>query len=84
VLAATVEELGEIHLAITNLSKMRYFYLDLFGFEEDFYHEGEMVGLRTPGCMLVLVESETGASGVSLVLHTGISSTVSQWRLRVA
>ncbi len=46
---------------------MRFFYTNVLGFEEEF-HDGDWgVGLRTDGTALILVKSERGASGVSLV-----------------
>ena len=47
---------------------MRSFYTNVLGFEEEF-HDGDWgVGLRTDGTVLILVKSERGASGVSLVI----------------
>ena len=40
----------------------------MLGFEEEF-HDGDWgVGLRTDGTVLILVKSDRGASGVSLVI----------------
>jgi catechol 2,3-dioxygenase-like lactoylglutathione lyase family enzyme len=65
--AATVEKLDEIFVSVRDLPKMRTFYEDLLGFEEEF-HDGDWgVGLRTGGAALILVKSERSASGVSLV-----------------
>ena len=65
--AKTVEKLDEVFVAVKDLPRMRAFYEDVLGFEEEFYHEGWGLGLRTGGAALVLIKSDSGASGVSLV-----------------
>ena len=47
---------------------MRTFYTEVLGFEEEFYHEGEMASLQTGGAALVLAVSKRPSSGVKLVL----------------
>ena len=58
----------EIHIAVRNLDAIRDFYLDVVGFEEDFYHPGEMLGLKSGAVSVAFVAAERGASGVALVL----------------
>ena len=65
--AKTVERLDEVFVAVKDLPRMRAFYEDVLGFDEEFYHEGWGLGLRTGGAALVLVASDCSASGVSLV-----------------
>ena len=64
---ATIGTLDEVFLGAKDLTRMRDFYVDVLGLEEEFRHEKEMVGLRTGGAALVLTDSEHGSSGVSLV-----------------
>ena len=71
--------LDEIFLHVKDLEKMRAFYVGVLGFEEDFYHEGNMLGLRTGGPALVLKASEQGAKGVWLGLScTGIEGLIDE------
>ena len=65
--AQSVEKLDEVFVAVRDLPRMRAFYNEVLGFEEEFYHEGWGVGLRTGGAALVLTAADSGASGVSLV-----------------
>ena len=65
--AETVEKLDEVFVAVRDLPKMRAFYKEVLGFEEEFYDEGWGVGLRTGGAALVLTTADSGATGVSLV-----------------
>ena len=65
--AKTVEKLDEDFVEVEDLPRMRAFYEDVLGFEEEFYHEGWGVGLRAGGADLVLRASNSGAAGVSLV-----------------
>ena len=65
--AQSVEKLDEVFVAVRDLPGMRAFYKEVLGFEEEFYHEGWGVGLRTGGAALVLTAADSGASGVSLV-----------------
>ena len=72
--AKTVEKLDEVFVEVEDLPKMRAFYEDVLGFEEEFYHEEWGVGLRTGGAAkrgaaLVLRASNSGASGVTLVFE---------------
>jgi predicted enzyme related to lactoylglutathione lyase len=60
--------IDEIHLSVKDLETMRDFYLSVVGFEEEFYHPGEMLGLKTGGTSLALTVAEQGASGVGIVL----------------
>ena len=66
-LVDTAVRLDEVHLSVQDLAKMREFYMGTLGFEEDFYHEGQMLGLRTRGAALVLKASKERSSGISLV-----------------
>jgi predicted enzyme related to lactoylglutathione lyase len=65
--AETVDELDEVFVHVKDLPRMRGFYEDVLGFEEEFHDEDWGVGLRTQGASLILVKSEQGSSGVSLV-----------------
>ena len=65
---ATLGRLDEVHIAVKDLDTMRRFYKETLGFEEEFYHDGQMAGLRTGGAALVLTTSERSSSGVTLVL----------------
>ena len=65
--AKTIEKLDEVFVEVKDLPRMRAFYKDDLGFEEEFYHEGWGVGFRTGGAALVLTKGDSGASGVSLV-----------------
>ncbi len=61
--------LGEVHISVSDLETMRRFYLDIVGFEEEFYDKGEMLGLKTGGgSSLAFVVSNTNAKGVALAL----------------
>ena len=64
----TFGPIDEIHLTVKDLENMRDFYLSVVGFEEDFYHAGEMLGLKTGGASLALTVSDTSSSGVALAL----------------
>ena len=63
----TIRQLDEIHLAVRDLTKMRAFYLETLGFEEEFHDEGQMCGVKTPGAALVLTAADQESSGTSLV-----------------
>lgn len=65
---AAIGSLDEVHLNVEDLEGMRLFYTDVLGFEEEFYHEGEMIGFLTGGAALVLTASKTHANGVALAL----------------
>ena len=65
---ATVGRLDEVHVSVKDMEAARRFYIDVLGFEEEFYHDGKMCGLRTGGAALVLTASQQAASGVRLVL----------------
>ena len=67
--AQTIGGLDEVFLDVADLPAVRQFYTEVLGFEEEFYHEGEMLGLRTGGAALVLQSSGHGSSGVSLVFN---------------
>ena len=60
--------LDEVHVSVRDLEAMRTFYTEVLEFEEEFYHQGEMAGLKTGGAALVLTVSERPSSGVKLVL----------------
>ena len=60
--------LDEVHIEVKQMEIMREFYKGVLGFEENFYHDGKMLGLITGGAGLVLTASERGSSGVKLVL----------------
>ena len=66
-LAETVDGLDEGFVDVKDLEKMRTFYTETLGFEEEFSHEGWGVGLRTGQAALVLTASAAGSKGVSLV-----------------
>ena len=65
---ATLRRLDEVHIEVKQMEIMRQCYKDVLGFEENFYHEGKMLGLITGGASLVLTASERRSSGVKLVL----------------
>jgi len=65
--AATVEKLDEVFVSVKDLPKMRAFYGNVLGFEEEFHHGDWGVGLRTGGSALILIKSKHGTSGVSHV-----------------
>ena len=67
--AQTIGGLDEVFLDVRDLPAMREFYTQVLGFEQEFYHEGEMLGLRTGRAALVLRTSERGSSGVSFVFN---------------
>ena len=58
--------LDEVHIEVKQMEIMRQCYKDILGFEENFYHEGKMLGLITGGASLVLTASERRSSGVKL------------------
>lgn len=41
--AQTIGGLDEVFLDVADLPAMRQFYTEVLGFEEEFYHEGEML-----------------------------------------
>ena len=65
---ASVGRLDEVHIAVRDMEMMGRFYKGVLGFEEEFYHEGQMLGLGTGGAALVLTASEPSSSEVKLVL----------------
>ena len=65
---AKVGRLDEVHIAVRDMEAARRFYMDVLGFEEEFYHDGKMCGLGTGGAALVLTASAQATSGVKLVL----------------
>ena len=63
----SIKQLNEIHIAVRDLTKMRAFYLETLDFEQEFYDEGRMCGVKTPGAALVLTAADEESSGISLV-----------------
>ena len=69
--AKTVDGLGEVFVEVEDLEKMRAFYREVLGFEEDFADPGWGAGFKTGGADLVLTLADTAATGVSLVFACG-------------
>ena len=65
--AETIGKLDEVHLGVRDLDQMKEFYTNVLGFGVEFYHEGQMAGLQTPGAALVLNASKAASAGVTLV-----------------
>ena len=71
--------LGEVHVSVKDLEVMREFYVSVIGFEEEFYHPGEMLGLITGGSSLAFVSGDSSASGVALAIECDdVDATVAQ------
>ena len=69
--AKTVDGLDEVFVEVENLEKMRTFYRDILGFDEDFSDPGWGAGFKTGGADLLLTVADNAASGVSLVFACG-------------
>ena len=69
--AKTVDGLDEVFVEVEDLEKMRAFYREVLGFEEDFADPGWGAGFKTGRADLVLTVADNAASGVSLVFACG-------------